>query len=851
VPDGETPQRDPERDGPPASSEGGPVDGSPQSPQQDAEILAPPPVLPQDAGAEPEPAGPPSQRIGMLGRVQHAAGGGKTLWAAVAMLCVAAGVVGSILGARAVARTDANNARQQFPRTSAELGSTLKLAIQHEEDLIISASTFFAGNPKASSGEFAAWVKWAQALRRYPELDKLGLVALVRASELPAFEARTTGRTAKPLRSRTPLPGGGAPRAVPAGTRPFSCLAAVELTRSPIRRTRAGLDYCAQAPPLLSSRDSGGSIYTPVPVGGSQALAVEAPVYRGNLLPATVASRTGAFVGWLREVLVPGVALQQVLRDHPEYALRMRYKNSSSNVVFESGSPQSNAQSGTVDLRNGWTVRTFGPPAPAASVFTNGGALALLIVGSLLSVLFGVLVFLLGTGRAWTLVPEARKPPPSDLHDPLTGLANRALTLDRAEQMVARTGRQSGMLAGALFIDIDWFNDVNDKLGRLAGDQLLKIFAQRLLGVVRAGDTVGRFGGDEFVVLVESAARGVRLDSLAGRMIESLHRPVELDDFGPRFFSTASIGVAFGRYATPNDLLRDAQVALTAAKTAGKDRYTLFNANMRTIIESRAVLEDELNTALQEKQFFLLYEPVYDLTTRKVMGLEALIRWVHPKQGVLPPADFLPLAEESGQIVPIGRWALEEACAQAAAWNVAGNRVGISVMVSANQLNRDGFITDVRRALQQSGIEPSLLTLEIAETTVMRDLTATAQRLEEIRRLGVRIAIDDFGGSGYARHSDLQRMPLDVLKVDRGSLAASEDEDYRSWLLEAILVFGRDLSLTVVATGIDTDEQLATLQAMGCTLAQGSLLGKPAPADAVGGLFDSDLPTTDAPSTNL
>ena len=286
-------------------------------------------------------------------------------------------------------------------------------------------------------------------------------------------------------------------------------------------------------------------------------------------------------------------------------------------------------------------------------------------------------------------------------------------------------------------------------------------------------------------------------------MIEALHKPVELDGFGPSFFLTASIGVAFGRYETPEDLLRDAQLALHAAKAAGKDRYTLFNANMRSVIEGRGVLEVELNAALQEKQFFLLYQPIYDLRSRKVVGLEALIRWRHPTQGVLAPADFMPLAEETGLIVPIGRWVLEEACSRAAAWNVAGHRVGVSVNVSANQLNRDGFATDVRRALQQSGIDPSLLTLEIAETTVMRDVAAAAERLREVKQLGVRIAIDDFG-SGYAYRSDLQRMPLDFLKVDRSSLAASDDEDYRSWLLEAILIFGRDLSLTVIAKGIET-----------------------------------------------
>ncbi len=556
-------------------------------------------------------------------------------------------------------------------------------------------------------------------------------------------------------------------------------------------------------------------------------------------------------MGWLRAVLAPGVMLQQILRGHPGYTIRLRHTSSSSNVVFASGNPQPGAQSATLDLHHGWTVRTFGPSPVVSSVFTDGNALGLLIVGSLLSVLLGLLVFVLGASRAWGPARKDRKLPHSNLYDPLTGLPNRELTLDRAERMVARTGRQSGMLAGALSIDIDWFNDVNDKLGHVAGDQLLKIFAQRLVDVVRSEDTVGRFGGDEFVVLVESAARGVRLDSLARRMIEALHKPVQLDDFGPRFFSTASIGVAFGRYATPDDLMRDAQLALTAAKTAGKDRYTLFNSNMRAVIETHAVLEHELNTALQEKQFFLLYQPIYDLTTRKVVDLEALIRWAHPKQGVLPAGDFIPLAEESGQIVPIGRWVLEESCNRAAAWNVAGHRVGISVKVSANQLNRDGFVTDVRRALQQSGIEPSSLTLEVAETTVMGDLAAAAERLEEIRQLGVRIAIEDFGGSGYARHSDLQQVPLDVLKVDTSSLASSEDQDFRRWLLEAIVVFGRDLSVTVIATGVETDEQIATLHSMGCTMAQGSFAGKPTPPGGVEGLLDADLPAIRTTSTSL
>jgi diguanylate cyclase (GGDEF)-like protein len=524
-------------------------------------------------------------------------------------------------------------------------------------------------------------------------------------------------------------------------------------------------------------------------------------------------------------------------------------------VTFAGGTAQPGGPSTTTNLHGGWTVRTTGPSPAQADVFGDGDALRLLIGGILLSLLLGALLFLLGGWRRGGSVAAIATSPRKgrvheDLYDALTGLPNRALMLDRAERMLARATRQSGLLVGALFVDIDWFKDVNEKLGKAAGDQLLTIVAERLESVVRAHDTVGRLGGDEFVILVESSARVARLDSLARRVIEALHKPVELDGFGPSFALTASIGVAFGRYATAEDLLRDAQLAMYAAEAAGRDRYTLFNANMRTVIEGRGVLEVELNTALQERQFFLLYEPVFDLASRKVVGLEAHLRWQHPTQGALPPQDFMPLAEETGLSVPIGRWALEEACSRAAAWNVAREPVNVSVKVAANQLNRDGFLIDVRRALLQSGIAPSQLTLEIAETMVMRNVEASVARLQEVKQLGVRIAIDDFG-SGYAHHSDLKRMPLDFLKVDRSSVAASEDEEYRSWLLQAILIVGRDLSVPVVATGIETHEQMAGLQAMGCPMAQGPLLGKPVTADAVEGLFDAAFPAAGTTSSGL
>jgi len=861
--DSQPPHDNPERD-PAGFSAQGPLNGGPQpGAQSAAQSPVQPAGQPQGDGSGSGATPDSSAQVEQRGHLRGLLASRKLVWAVVAVLCTAAGAVGSVLGAHAVARTDSSKARQSAQQTSAQIASTVKLTLRHEEDIAVGAATYFAGNSQTSPKEFAVWVKWARTLRRYPELEGLSLVTLVHANELDAFQARLTGQAVKatagqavkasassPALPASPAakPARPALRVVPASSHPYYCLAIANLVRGPAKSPPAGLDYCAVTPGLLVSRDSGLSSYSTVLAGGTTALAIDTPVYRGNVTPHTVFGRDAASVGWLREVLSPGVVLAEALRGHQASAVRLSYRTSSANLAFAGGTPQPGAQSTTIELHNGWTVQSFAA-ASGTGVLSDGSALALLIVGCVLSALLGLLIFLLGGGRTPVLVRVAQPrkastdtAPSEDLHDPLTGLPNRALMIDRAECMLARAGRQSGLLVGALFIDIDWFKDVNERLGEAAGDQILKIVAERLEGVVRAGDTVGRLGDDEFVLLVESAARGARLDSLARRVVEALHKPFELEGYGPNFFLTASIGVAFGRYATPEDLLRDAQLALYAAKTAGKDRYTLFNANMRSVIEGRGVLEVELNTALAEKQFFLLYEPIYDLATGKVAGLDAQLRWLHPKRGVVLPDDFIPLAEETGLTVPIGRWALEEACGRAAAWNVAGHPVGVSVEVSPNQLNRDNFVTDVRRALQQSGIEPSTLTLAIAETTVMSDVSAAVERLEEIKQLGVRIAIDDFGGSGYAYHSDLRRLPLDFLKVDRGSLAASEDEDYRTWLLEAIMIVGRDLSLTVIAKGIESFEQLSALQGMGCAMAQGTLMGKAVPANAIENVFGVKLP---------
>jgi diguanylate cyclase (GGDEF)-like protein len=749
---------------------------------------------------------------------------------ALAAIVIVVGALASVLGAKSVAHSSNPDSRAQFKRGAVSTLATVKVGLAHQEDLAVGAGTYLSRNPEGSSAEYKAWARWGRILRIHPELVSLSLISLVRTPELAAFHARRAGLTASTATTAAkPGPGG----------RSYECLSAGTVSRALAAEPPASFDYCSAAAGLLATRGTSHSRYRSTTTSRGAALEVFIPAYRGSTVPKSTAGRRAAFVGWLREVLEPRVLLTQALAGDTSGAARLRHRGGGADTVFTAGAPAHGAQSSVATLPGGWTLKSFGPPLTTVGLLDDGDALTVLILGLLASLLAGALVVFAGRrgGSAAPSPQTAGKTPPSeDLYDELTGLPNRSLTLDRAERMLARAGRNSAIMVGALFIDIDWFKDLNDKLGEEAGDQILKIVAERLQDVVRTHDTVGRYSGDEFVVIVESQVRGMRLDSLARRIIESLHKPVDIEGFGPSFCLTASIGVAFGRYATPEDLLRDAHMALFAAKAAGKDRYTLFNANMRSIIEGRGVLEVDLNTALQDSQFSLLYQPVFDLGDRRVVALEALLRWVHPTRGEVAPSDFIPLAEESGLIVPIGRWVLEEACTRAAAWNVAGHRVGIAVKVSPKQLSRDGFATDVLRALQQSGLDPSLLALEIAETTVMEDKVEAARRLEGLKGLGVKIAIDDFG-SGYAYRSDLQRMPIDFLKVDRGSLAASEDEDYRSWLLEAILVFGRDLSLTVIAKGVESQEQAAALQSMGCTMAQGFYLGEPVDSEGIEGLL--------------
>jgi diguanylate cyclase (GGDEF)-like protein len=418
------------------------------------------------------------------------------------------------------------------------------------------------------------------------------------------------------------------------------------------------------------------------------------------------------------------------------------------------------------------------------------------------------------------------------VHDPLTGLPNRALILDRTEQMLARARRTSVPVA-ALFVDLDGFKDVNDTLGHGIGDQLLQAVTERLSVTMRESDSIGRLGGDEFVVLVDGTTMDAGPELVAERLLEVLRAPFELEGAacGPLTL-TASIGIAAGIRPTAAELLRDADIALYEAKGAGKDCFVCFRPEMHTAVQDRHLLEMDLREALGSHQYFLVYQPIFNLASGETTGVEALLRWDHPDRGVVQPNAFIPILEDSGMITEVGRWVLTEACRQGARWHALGFQLDVSVNISARQLETDRLIEDVRDALATSGFDPSSLIIEITETAIMKDVSAVVPRLEALKVTGVRIAIDDFG-TGYSSLAYLQQFPVDTLKIDRSFISSMADSPESGALIRTLVQLGKTLGLETLAEGIEECGQYSQLEREHCDSGQGYLYARPLEVGAV------------------
>jgi diguanylate cyclase len=416
------------------------------------------------------------------------------------------------------------------------------------------------------------------------------------------------------------------------------------------------------------------------------------------------------------------------------------------------------------------------------------------------------------------------------LHDPLTGLPNRTLFLDRLELALARARRSPGAIA-VLVLDIDRFKIINDSLGHNAGDRLLMEAAARLQRVLRPGDTVARFGGDEFTMLCDDVAGEREAVLIAERVGRAIAAPFGLDE--SEAFVTGSVGIALssGPATRPESLIRDADTAMYRAKERGKGRYELFDEAVRARAVERLETENALHRAIERGELRLHYQPVVDLPDGRTRGLEALVRWEHPARGLLPPAEFVPLAEETGLILELGRWVLREACRDAARWRRRGP-LQLAVNLSAHQLLEAELVDSVHAALADSGLPPTDLCLEITESAVMNDTEGALSVLRALRAREVRIGIDDFG-TGYASLSGLKRLPADVIKVDRGFVAGLGTGGQDRAIISAVLGMADALGLVTIAEGVETARQADQLRAIGCRYAQGFHFAPPLPPDRV------------------
>jgi diguanylate cyclase (GGDEF)-like protein len=777
-------------------------------------------------------------------------------WAPIACAILVVGLGLSLGGALLWRSSVRSREHQEFQTNATDVSETAETLLRGDADLVTTLRGVLTMQPNMSATRFDQW--FAELHGKERQVGGLGttVVEVVPARGLAAFQAR---RAADPAFRE--FVGGTIAPVAPSG-RAVYCLLSAGGTVTPYTREVGQLvqgDWCNPATPiggyqdggilqaslLQSITDSGQFLVYPVAVQGVSTLFIEAAFYNRGAPLRTVAERRAAVAGWVGSSFEITTLIQQALGDHRGLSLALYHRNPGQpeKLIGKAGAAASAgafSHESTLQIDGIWRALVRGS-AVTGGLSPSLQGLVVFAVGAIISLLLAALVLVLTRAREHALGMVQEKTGQlrhQALHDSLTGLPNRVLALDRAEQMLARARRQH-LPVSALYLDIDGFKQVNDTFGHAAGDALLRTVASRLESVIRDGDTAARLGGDEFVILLDGAAVDIDPELVAERLRDVLRQPYELNEgIGRELTVTASIGIAVGVRESADELLRDADLALYEAKAAGKDSYAMFESCMQSAAQERLALELDLAKALERSELYLLYQPTFDLRSERIVGVEALIRWRHPTRGVVSPEAFIPIAEESGLIVPIGRWVLEEASRQAAIWRRCGHAIGVAVNISARQLDDDSLIEDVRRTLHDSGLVPGALTLEVTETALMRDTEATARRLVQLKQLGVLIAIDDFG-TGYSSLAYLRQFPADVLKIDRSFVSGIASSDESAALIHTLVALGRALHIETLAEGIEDRAQLHALQREHCDHGQGFLFSRPLDVDALEQFLDA------------
>ncbi len=726
--------------------------------------------------------------------------------------------------------------RETFHATAQDVGEKVEILMRRDTDFVMTLRALLTMRPGLGQSEFGAWYRELEGPTKEAGSIGTALVRPVRASQLGSFLAERRGDGAFRAVVKGKIVG------VAPGRGPYclmSSTVAMKALDEPLAHDVQG-DWCLQDTPL-------GGVMAPIQKAAADSGEVlvfraalpqpttffETAVYRRGARLRTVAQRRSALTGWIVSTFDTHTMIQRAIGQHSHLSLALYHSDPGGPplLIDSAGSspgPDPHGFRESFSVSGSWSSQIIGT-VPASGLSAWAQALLVLVGGTLAASLLAALALVLGRSRerAYALVRERTSELRHQaLHDALTGLPNRALALDRAAQTLA-ISRRRGVPAAALYVDVDGFKHINDTFGHAAGDLVLKTVAERLRSAIRESDTAARLGGDEFLVLIEDATEDAAPERVAQRVLEALRRPYEVEtEIGHRLSLTASVGIASGLRDSAEELVRDADLALYRVKATHRGGYAAFEPAMEEAARHRMTLEMDLAEALERDELFLHYQPIFDLRTEDVTSVEALLRWQHPRLGLLAPSEFIGLAEDSGLIVPIGRWVLHEACRAATRWHAGGFNVGIAVNVSARQLDTDQLLGDVREALATSSLDPTSLTLEVTETGLMRDPSANANRLRLLRELGVRIAVDDFG-TGYSSLAYLYELPVDAVKIDRTFVTGIATSNQSAAFVRALVQLGKALNLETLAEGIEDRDQLSRLQREHCDLGQGFLLSRP------------------------